>query len=216
MSDWNTHLYCANRVNQVLQYQGKDLDLFLFGNILPDVNMGWIITPDVRLEQADTHFDAMGQEYFWAPLRFYEEYREAIDSREPLHMGYLFHLWLDVSFMTYFVSRMPMSLMVSDYHKVRELKWKDAGLFINDYKCPLSPENIDDIVSQAKSIREVNISKQDLQKVVEYTGAGSKEYEGDEYQLFSEKELADFYDRICSDFMAWIPTPRRISSSSPR
>jgi len=203
MADWNTHLYCANKVNESLQLEGRDLDLFLFGCLLPDINMGWLITPKVRLEQAETHFDAIGQEYFWAPLRFYEKYKEAIHAGNPLYLGYLFHLWLDVSFMTNFVSKVPMSEMISNYHKVREIKWKDAGLFIRDYKCPLSAEHVDEIVNEAKAIEEVRITKKDLLLVVEYMKDASPEYEGEEYFLYTEEEFAAFYEKVCQDFIGW-------------
>lgn len=204
MADWNTHLYCAHRVNQELQFAGKDMDEFLFGNLLPDVNMGWIITPEVRLEQADTHFDAIGQEYFWAPLRFYEKYKNEIDEKDPLCLGYLFHLWIDVSLMTNFVSKIPMSQMISDYHGVRAIKWKDAGLFIKKYKFPLSSENIDDIVKHSKVVDEINVTKEDLIKVVEYSKANLQEYSADEYCLYTKEEFAVFYEKICCDFIAWV------------
>lgn len=204
MCDWNTHLYCAHKVNQRLKFEGQELDMFMFGNLLPDVNMGWIIAPEVRLEQCYTHFDGMGQEYFWAPQRFYEKYKEAIDSRDPLHLGYLFHLWMDVANMTYFVNKIPMSQMISDYHKVRELKWKDTSIFIRNHKFTLSDNNVNSIVSHAKAIDEVNISKSDLLKVVDYINEGTREFEADSYQLYSEKELEDFYERNCSDFISWL------------
>lgn len=207
MADWNTHLYCAHRVNRVLQYDGKDLDMFLFGNLLPDVNMGWIIECGAHLEQADTHFDAIGQEYFWAPLRFYEKYKTEIDSEDPLFLGYLFHLWLDVSFMTDFVNRIPMSQMISDYHNVRQLKWKDAGLFSKEYRFPLSAEHIDDIVVHSKAIEEISITADDLLRVVEYTNSESQEYEADEYYLYTKEEFAEFYERICCDFISWVKNP---------
>jgi len=202
MADWKTHLYCANRVNETFDLKGKELDQFLFGSLLPDVNMGWVITPEVTLAQDVTHFDEIGQEYFWAPLRFYEKYKADIDSKNPLYLGYLFHLWLDVSIMADFVSRVSMSDMINNYHDVRQWKWKDLDLFIKDYKYELSAEYIDDIINQSKNIEEVQITKGDLLSVVDYINTFEINADYD-YFVYTEQELADFYEKICLDFIKW-------------
>lgn len=204
MSDWNTHLYCANIVNKSLKLDGKELDMFRFGNLLPDVNMGWIIEPDVKKYQEETHFDAMGQDYFWAPLRFYEKYEDYIKTRNPIFCGYLFHLWLDVAFMTNFVSKIPMSDMISRHYKVRQSKWKDGELFIKDHHFSLSSENIRDIQEASKNIEEVSISENDLKKVVDYINNYKCECDGDEYAVYSSFELEQFYKSVSNDFVSWI------------
>lgn len=193
-------------VNEALRLSGKDLDMFMFGNLLPDVNMGWIIEPDVKLRQADTHFDAVGQDYFWAPRRFYEEYEAEIKAKKPLFLGYLFHIWLDVSFMTDFVSKVPMSDMVSRHYKVRESKWKDCGLFIKDYHFTLSDEYIYEICEASKSIAEIKISENDLKKVADNINNTCSEFAGEEYTVYKPSELKRFYESVSADFISWIST----------
>lgn len=173
---------------------------------MPDINMGWIINPEIKLEQADTHFDAIGQGYFWAPLRFYDKYTKEIDSKNPLYLGYLFHLWLDVSFMTAFVSKIPMSRMVSDRQKARELKWKDSYKFIQSRKSVLTDAYIADVNEQANEIDEVQITRDDLLKVIEYLNsqAALSENSDEEYQIFTEDELEQFYEKTCRDFTEWV------------
>lgn len=207
MSDWNTHLYCANIVNESLRLEGRDLNLFLFGNLLPDVNMGWIIHPEVVMHQKDTHFDEVGQDYFWAPLRFYQKYEAEVKAKNPLFLGYLFHLWLDVSFMTDFMSRIPMSDMISRHYEVRERKWKDCGLFIRDYHYTLPSEYIPDVYEEAKKIEEVQISEDDLKKVVDYLDNNLTEFEGDAYIVYKPSELKQFYDSVIKDFVTWVENP---------
>ena len=146
----------------------------------------------------------MGQEYFWVPLRFCEKYAEAIAERKPLFLGYLFHLWLDVSFMTNFVSKIPMSEMINRRHEVREWKWKDAGLFIKGHQFRLSIDNLDDIIAQAKLIEEVKISRKDLLLAADYVEKAISEYEGEDYSMYKANELAEFYEKICCDFIAWV------------
>lgn len=203
MADWNTHLYCATKVNEALAFSGKDLDLFLYGNLFPDINMGWIITPETKLEQVVTHFDTVGQGYFWEPKRFYEKYMTEIKGKSPLHLGYMFHLWLDVSIMTDFVSRVSMSQMVSNKDETKKLKWKDMRIFINDYKFTLSDEYMDDILDASKSIEEVSVTKSDLIKVHDFINDYSSEYTDEEYSVYTSELLADFYDKTCRDFIKW-------------
>ena len=210
MADWNTHLFCANKVNEVLAFSGRDLDLFLYGNIMPDINMGWIITPEVKLEQRDTHFDTVGQGYFWEAQRFLDKYRDEIKSKSPLHLGYMFHLWLDVSIMTDFVSRVSMAKLVSNIVETKKLKWKDMRIFIKDYKFTLSLDNINEVLLQSSMIDEVKITKGDLIKVHDYINNYVPEYCDEEYSVYSAETLTRVYDKICNDFISWCNEYREV------
>lgn len=204
MSDWNTHLYCATKVNEELKFTGKNLDLFLYGNLFPDINMGWIITPKVKLRQRDTHFDEMGQGYFWAPLRFYDKYKDQIKAGNPLFLGYLFHIWLDVKFMTDFVSRMPMSEMINKREIARERKWKDARLYIKDKHFNLSTDHLDDIANAAKEIENVSVTIEDLKLVADYVENHVDDAIEDTYVVYSESVFDKFYEEVCGDFIGWV------------
>lgn len=204
MSDWNTHLYCASKVNEVLGFKGKELDMFFYGNIFPDINIGWIITPEVKIDHTSTHFDDMGQGYFWSPSRFFDKYKEEILSGNPLLLGYLFHIWLDVKFMTDFVDRLPMSLMIDKKYLVREYKWKDARFFIKKYQFTLEKDNIDAIVEASKLIEEVNVTSKDLNIAADFVNNSSDAITSDSYYVYSEDAFNEFYDEICEDFVNWI------------
>lgn len=203
MADWNTHLYCAYRVNETLGFEGRDLDMFLYGSLLPDINLGWLIKPEVRLEQADTHFDAVGQEYFWAPARFCDKYPEQIKARDPLFLGYLFHLWLDVAIMTDFVSKVPMSEMIGRRHEVREWKWKDMAMFIKEHHYSLSTANLKEIAERAALIEEIRVTEPDLLKAADFVENVSAEFESDRYYLYTGDELSQFFEKTCRDFVRW-------------
>ena len=47
MPNWKTHIEIGLRLNEELKYDKKNLNLFLFGSILPDINNGYLITADV-------------------------------------------------------------------------------------------------------------------------------------------------------------------------
>lgn len=205
MSDWWTHLYCANKVNEKIGYAGVQKDLFLYGNILPDINPGWLIEPETQIDQSITHFeiDWCGQGYFWVPQRFFEEYMEKDNKVNPLKLGYLFHIWLDVSFMTEFMSRVPVSDTINRGFEVREWKWKDNEIFIKKYPQQLSIENIFEVVNIAKEIKEINVTRNDLLKVPAYLEEFGRKRTNDEYHVFDEKSLSDFYEKLCDDFTKW-------------
>lgn len=206
MADWNTHLYCAQKVNLVLKYTGAELDMFLFGNLLPDVNPGWNITPVVHIDQAVTHCeeDWTGQDYFWSTTRFYEKYVEEIKAKNPLYLGYLFHLWLDVSVMTYFVSKVPMSELVLIGHGVRKWKWQDMGIFIKNHPGVLTIDNVKKIEMASKGIEEIDICAEDLIKIPDYLRQLASEETNNEYHVLNEKGLKEFYDRVCGDFAEFV------------
>lgn len=203
MADWNTHLYCAHKVNEVLKLEGRDLDLFLYGNILPDINLGWMVKPTIKLTHELTHFDSMGQEFFWAPLRFYEKYKEQIDSKNPLFLGFLFHLWIDVALMTEFVSNVSMGDMISRKYEVREWKWRDTRRFISKYSYTLSSTCFNDVINSSESIDEINITESDLMQVQNCLSNDNLNVD-DKYYLFDEETLSRLYEKNSLDFINWL------------
>ena len=56
MPNWKTHIEIGLRLNEELKYDKKNLNLFLFGSILPDINNGYLIT-DIsnKIEHDITH-----------------------------------------------------------------------------------------------------------------------------------------------------------------
>lgn len=59
---------------------------------------------------------------FWSPMRFYEKYASEISKKNPVILGYLFHLWLDVNVMTFFMSRVPFSDVINNGSEVGFMK----------------------------------------------------------------------------------------------
>ena len=50
MPNWKIHFEIGKRVNEELKFDGEDLNLFLLGNILPDLNNKYIV---VEIEISD-------------------------------------------------------------------------------------------------------------------------------------------------------------------
>lgn len=206
MADWSTHLYCAEKVNQVLKFEGVDLDVFLYGNLLPDINPGWVVRPSVQIDQSITHFEEgyTGQAYFWAPVRFLEKYTAEIQRKNPIFLGYLFHLWIDVGVMTAFMSRVPFSAMMKDGSEVNRIKRNDLNIYIKKYPQRLATDNIAAVVRAAEGIKEISITKEDLEQVPGSIDNGPADIIDGKYHVFDEKSLDVFYAQSCSDFVAWL------------
>lgn len=205
MADWNTHLFCANKVNESLGFEGAALEMFLYGNLLPDVNPGWLIKPKNHIDQPITHFEAgmAGQDYFWVPKRFFEKYKEKIIVKNPVYLGYLFHLWVDVTLMTNFVSRVKMSDMIDNGKEVREWKWKDVYAFIKKYTVNLPIDNIDLVVEEAKEIEEISVVREDLLQIPDFLINLAKENEYTEFGVFDQESASAFFESVCDDFVFW-------------
>lgn len=208
MAEWNTHLYCARKVSEKLNLEDVQKDLFLFGNLIPDVNPGWVIKPETRIEQYITHFDVekSGPQYFWEAYRFYEKYEAEIRKKNPVYLGFLFHLWVDVKLTSDFMSRVPMSQMISRGIDVREWKWKDNRLFIKDFPQTISRENIALAVEAAKGIEEINVTENDLNHAVDFlenrnVGDGIDDYS---YQVYGQESMRKLFDEISLDFVEWV------------
>ena len=203
MADWSTHIYCAKKVNEELKFFGTDANLFLYGNILPDINTGWVFKPAVHIDQSITHFEAgySGQDYFWSPRRFYEKYSDEIKARKPLFMGYLFHLWLDVAVTTDCFSRVLFSELINKGYDVRRFKRNDLNVYIRKYPQTISASDIDAVVEAAKDIDEVSVCAGDLLEVSEALSRFSKDIIEDRYFVYSEQDLDEFYEKVCKDFV---------------
>lgn len=208
MAEWNTHLYCARKVSENLKLEGAERDLFLFGNIMPDVNPGWVIKPETQIDQYITHFDVekCGPQYFWEAYRFYDKYESEIRKKNPVYLGFLFHIWVDVTLTSNFISRVPMSQLISNGIEVREWKWKDNLLFIKDFPQTISRENIALAVEAAKGIEEISVTEKDLNSVVDFleNPAGTRDLTGYNYHVYTGESMGALFDGICQDFTVWV------------
>ena len=91
MPGWNIHLEAGERVAKKLKFTGVKRKEFLLGCILPDINNGYINRVKRRKHHEETHY-AYNQK---SSLNFYAENRDKINERDPIFLGYLFHLYTD-------------------------------------------------------------------------------------------------------------------------
>lgn len=204
MADWITHLHCAHKANEILKFEGGEAEMFFYGNLLPDINPGWVTEPKVQIMQDKTHFAEAGPSYYWAYQRFYEKYEQKIKEGNPLFIGYLFHLWLDIGIMTEYVQRVPLEDFIIKGLDVREQKWKDMNVYIKPYTYELTTDSLSAIVRESKFIEEIDICEEDLRNVAAKLLVLIQENTDKEYVYFDEETLKNFYDRTSAQFAAFI------------
>lgn len=183
MPNWKTHLEVANRLNKKLNFSGYDLELFLIGNILPDINNGHIVKDvSIHIKHKITHFD--GEDF-----NTYKRFGNIYNIYEsPLYLGYYTHLYTDYYFNNNFYSKLNDEYKHLDRDELRILKQSDFRIFNNNFNDnKIYINNVSDIVKEVTKIDRVFLINDDIVKVVNYINNQDK-YEGD-YKYFSNEEL---------------------------
>lgn len=91
MPSWSVHLAIAKKVNKKLKLND---DLFLYGNLIPDVDKGTVITRyETHYYNEKLLFPTVPKEKMIDIKNFLKEYKEKLNN--PLILGYYSHLLTD-------------------------------------------------------------------------------------------------------------------------
>lgn len=207
MPSWNIHLEAGKRLLLKLHFDEKKEKEFLVGCLLPDINNGYINKPSVVKEHGETHY-AYDQK---SSLNFYAENREKIEAREPIYLGYLFHLYTDGFFNYDFyrnVKRHPLGEGKTHEEKQR-IKHHDFWLFDTKFhhKLGISADEARELAKKANEISVVEIRGEDLMDVeaVLLRDDLNEALKNDDYIYYSEKGLfdlmEDMIESFCNDYL---------------
>lgn len=221
MPNWGEHLLIANKILKKVKI---DENLFLFGNILPDVQDGFLVKGISNIQPHNiNHYDLNGENFNPKNKKeydvFYEIYSEKMDN--PIITGYLTHLitdflWNDIFYngkcvkknhkLIGFINKNG-ELIKGDKNDLRINKQRDFGIFSSyiyknhDMKLPKFSS---EVAQNANIIENININDEDVRKVVDYikqTKIDSKD-ENLETQIFTieelEKQIDNTVDFVCS------------------
>ena len=172
MPHWKTHIEIAKRCNEFLKFNKSDYTLFLFGNILPDINNGYIISDIVtHIDRNYTHFKDNDSHKIY--LNFYNEYKNNI--KNPMILGYYCHLYADYSFNNFAYPILNNNESFKNYTKdeLRRFKqdeFKRYNTNFSDNKITIYDCN--EILEETKKINRVKIYKGDIIKVSKYLNNG--------------------------------------------
>ncbi|MBP3596939.1 MAG: zinc dependent phospholipase C family protein [Clostridia bacterium] len=197
MPNWKTHIEIGIRINEVLKYNKSDLNLFLFGSILPDINNGYLIT-DVsnKIEHDITH---MGKFINSSYTDFYNKYKKEIENRNPIFLGYLFHLYTDNTWNKNFYIRVQTeNIKVENFDDLRIIKQSDFKVYNNNFiNNIIEIDNIDYLLNEIKNIEEVVIEKEDILKALKFLK--EQEIYNEKFKFYSLEELDNIINETIND-----------------
>lgn len=209
MPSWAIHLKVAKELAKGMPKE--DYQKFLLGNLLPDVNVGYLINPiSKRIPYSITHygkiktFDGKTKEF-----PDYEAFMQnyAKDREDPLVLGYLAHLATDFywNYQTFIHKgiyengkmiglRGKENVILGESELLRQTKVNDFNslsyhLYHNHLvEIPKFQENL---VNEAKKVNEIHIEKVDLEGVNHYFQdiLTKIQQENKAFKVFSLEEL---------------------------
>ncbi len=166
MPNWRIHLEIAKRINQEKNFIDRDLELFMLGNILPDINNAYTIE-DVskKISHRYTHFKQEEKEMH---LEFLNQYGKKVFTN-PLFYGYFVHLYTDYLWNTNFKKKAKNIAEFKTLSKtdLRIIKQREFRSYNNNYmKNHLKIKKTKSAAKACKQISRVSIKEKDIKKII--------------------------------------------------
>lgn len=232
MPSWGIHLSVANSVLKEIEKNKKLTDeeknQFLFGNILPDVNTGYVLSGVSNIiSHKDTHFELKEFKGVYESnpgyKNFYEKYRNQFEN--PVLLGYYTHLMADYYFNTNTYSKYTLfnednkkigvklndgSCIFTNGDEQRRLKANDFKIFsyyLYENNKVQVPKYDEKIVCLAQDLSDLNLIDNDVKIATNYIENCSqkpefvyKMIEEQDYKLYTKDELKNT-EQKCIDFI---------------
>lgn len=213
MPNWGEHLLIANKILKKIKL---DENLFLFGNVLPDVQDGYLVKgiSNIQPHQVN-HYDLNGENYNPNNKKEYENFYEIYSNKmnNPIIMGYLSHLITDSLWNDAFYNKKCVKendeiigfinkngeLIKCEKKELRRYKQEEFRIFqyyiYKKYDIKL-PQFSLDISKNANILENININDEDVKKVVEYINEIKQDAinQRQETQIFTIDELEKLID----------------------
>ena len=202
MPSWNIHLEAGNRIAKKLRFNKKEKQEFLFGCLLPDINNGYINNPKITKPHHETHY-AYDQK---SSLNFYAENKSEIDAKNPIYLGYLFHLYTDGFFNYDFyrtIKRHPLGQDKTHEEKTK-IKHHDFWLYDTNFhhSLDIDEKTAAEIAKKACKINAVQISVEDILDVngiLKHSDLND-DIKNDDYIFYSEESLNNLLEDMIESF----------------
>lgn len=203
MPGWNTHLEAGERVAKKLKFTKLAKKEFLLGCILPDINNGYINKVKRRKHHEETHY-AYDQK---SSLNFYAENREKILEKDPIFLGYLFHLYTDGYFNYDFYRTIKRSTLGQglNHDKKWEIKHYDFILYDACFRHTLGvkQEELRELVRRSNMVPAVEITSEDIEDVERILAEDNlnDDLRGDKYLFYTQGRLDNLMEDMIESFM---------------
>ena len=186
-----------------LKFTGMKRKEFLLGCILPDVNNGYINRVKRRKQHEETHY-AYNQK---SSLNFYAENRDKIKERDPIFLGYLFHLYTDGYFNYDFyrtIKRNKLGEGLSHDEK-SEIKHHDFWLYDLNFHHELGVKQgeLRQLARRSNRVPMVEITADEIEDVERILVEDNlnDDLKGAKYLFYSRKRLDELMEDMIDSFM---------------
>ena len=202
MPSWNIHLEAGNRIADKLKMTSSQRQEFLVGCLLPDINNGYINSPNVVKPHEETHY-VYDQK---SSLNFYAENSDKINAKDPLYLGYLLHLYTDGFFnYDYYrnIKRHPLGEGKTDEDKLN-IKHHDFWLYDTNFHhvFDLSDKDAATITKKANNISAVQLSAEDIKDALGILSRNdiNDKIRHDSYIFYTKEALDNLLEDMCESF----------------
>lgn len=219
MPSWGIHLAIANTLSQKIE--NIDKNLFIFGNVVPDINNGYVVKGINKIiSHKITHYN--GAKEFKGYNDFYLKYAKYI--KNPVVLGSLTHLMTDHYYNNITYSKKAIwdngkvtglkintgETIKCDKETVRKMKVNDFKIYADYIYKNYKLKNIkydEKMLSINPIVEEFDITKDDINKTIEYVNnyIDNKKNvidtcENKEYQIFTQEEMKKI-EKDCVNFI---------------
>lgn len=217
MPSWAIHLKVAKELAKNMPE--KDYERFLLGNLLPDVNVGYLINPiSKKIPYSVTHFGKM--ETFDGKTREFPDYvtfakNYEANRRDPIVRGYLAHLVTDFywNYQTYIKKGIyengkmiglqgTNNTVFGESEVLRQTKvgnFNSLSYYLYQNNLVETPNFQENLVQEAQKINEIHIERIDLEGVNQYFKEIPEKIqeENKAFKIFSLEEMEqDLVDNV--------------------
>ena len=222
MPAWGIHLRIAKKINEKLKI--KDYNNFLIGNIVTDINNGYIIKDVSKIiNHRETHYYVENKANIGKTI-YYDIERCIEDNKDNLQnivvIGYIVHLladeyWNSLTYDKHGLFNNKNELigiklntgadLIIDGEGRKKIKQNDFKVFVNYiYKNNLVdiPIYNEKIYEQTKGIKQIKLTKEDIKKTIDYLNKVRKglDLEVKDYKIFTQAEMEENVD-ICVGYI---------------
>lgn len=202
MPSWNIHLESGEKLAQKLHFENKKKREFLVGCLLPDINNGYVNSPKYTYPHHDTHY-AFDEKY---SLNFYADYSKKIREKDPIFLGFLFHLFLDGYFNYDFYHKAKHSSLLQNLSEdqKRDIKHHDFWLYDTNFHHNLGFKESDlaPLAARANEVSTTEVTPEDIADVerILVNDQLGQHMRGEKYLFYTKKRLDNLLEDMIESF----------------